>query len=96
MISLRLANEFLAYPIFCPDLEKMGHVAINDLPITECLKSDLRAWDEAYQSTYNDTYPPDSGFASHELLEAHWRQGEELLKRLQVELGDGYRIEYQR
>ncbi len=96
MISFRLVSEYLAYPIFCSDLDKMGHVAIDDLPITEYLKSDLRAWDEAFQSTFNDAYPPDSRFESHELQEAHWRQGEELLKRLQDELGDGYRIEYQR
>jgi len=34
MINLRLANEYLAGPIFCPDSDQMGHVDIGDLPVS--------------------------------------------------------------
>lgn len=96
MTPLRLANEFFAPPIFCPDPDRMGHVAVDELPVSDSLKSALKAWDAAYQSTYNDSYPPDSGFHSSELQEAHRKRGEELADLLQAELGDMFRIEYQR
>lgn len=94
MTTLRLAKEYLAGPVFCPDSEKMGHIDVEDLPVSEQLKRAIQAWDSQYQSTFDDEYPPDSGFISPELEAAHERQGAELAERLQEELGDGYSVEY--
>lgn len=96
MISLRLANEFFAPPIFCSDPDKMGHVEVDDLPVSDSLKIALSAWDAEFQSTYNDSYPPDLGFQSPEIQLAHCKRGEELAKLLQAELGDMFMVEYQR
>ncbi|MDR6182161.1 hypothetical protein [Asaia bogorensis] len=96
MTPLRLANEFFASPIFCSDPSRIGHVEIDDLPVSASLKLALKAWDAAYQATYNDSYPPESGFHSSKLQEVHCKRGEELAERLQTELGDMFRIEYQR
>lgn len=94
MTTLRLAKEYLAGPVFCPDFEKMGHIDVEELPVSEELKRAIQAWDSEYQSTFNDDYPPESGFASSELEVAHTRQGAELAERLQAELGEGYSVEY--
>lgn len=64
MIRLRLTSEYLAGPIFCPDPDRMGHVDIEDLPLSQELKAQISEWDSRYQSTFNSDYPPDSGFAS--------------------------------
>ena len=94
MINLRLENEYLAGPIFCPDLGNMGHIEVNDLPISNQLKFEIIEWDKNYQATFNSDYPPDSGFGSHEAELLHVAEGRKLAKRLQEELGSGYIIEY--
>lgn len=94
MIKLRLANEYLAGPIFCPDPERMGHIDIDDLPLSQELKAKISAWDNEYQATLNSDYPPDSGFSSPEAERRHIAVGQRLAQRLQQELGDSYTIEY--
>jgi hypothetical protein len=95
MMKLRLECEYLAWPVFCPDVASMGHVNVEDLPISEELKIEILLWDEEYQATYNSAYPPDSGFESTIHKAAHSRKGAELAERLQDELGEGYAVEYQ-
>lgn len=94
MINLRLANEYLAGPIFCPDLDEMGHIDIEDLPISQNLNDKIRLWDDEYQSTFNDLYPPDSGFSSAQEKVRHVNEGRRLAQEMQAELGDGYKVEY--
>ncbi|MDP5587039.1 hypothetical protein P3785_29305 [Pseudomonas aeruginosa] len=94
MIKLRLANEYLAGPIFCPALDAMGHVDVDDLPISQELKAEITAWDSEYQATFNSDYPPDSGFGSPEIEFRHIAEGQQLAKRLQQELGGGYTVDY--
>src|SRR5690606_31404844 len=95
MKVLRLVNENLAGPIFCPHVESMGHISVVDLPISEVLRDELFEWDTKYQATFDDDYPPDSGFATSELAEAHRAIGKSLAERLQRELGSDYVVEYQ-
>jgi hypothetical protein len=94
MINLRLANEYLAGPVFCPDLDQMGHVDIEDLPVSRSLSDKIRMWDDEYQSTFNDEYPPDSGFCSPQEKVRHVNEGCLLAQEMQAELGDSYKIEY--
>lgn len=94
MIKLRLASEYLAGPIFCPEPDSMGHIDVDDLPLSQELKAEITAWDSEYQATFNGDYPPDSGFGSPEVELRHIAEGEELAKKLQEELGGGYMVEY--
>lgn len=94
MKTLRLSPEYLASPIFCPDVDHMGHIDEKELPISEALKADLLNWDVEYQDTFDASYPPDSGFQTPELAEAHQKKGAELARRLQAELGEGFLVEY--
>lgn len=94
MIRLRLASEYLAGPIFCPELDKMGHVDVDELPLSQELKAKINAWDSEYQATFNSDYPPDSGFSSPEAKLRHVAEGEQLAKKIQQELGGSYAVEY--
>ncbi|WP_207265833.1 hypothetical protein [Pseudomonas sp. GW101-3H06] len=94
MIKLRLTNEYLAGPIFCPDTDRMGHVDIEDLPLSQKLKSKIIEWDSEYQATFNSDYPPDSGFITPEAELRHIAEGEKLAKLIQQELEKNYTVEY--
>lgn len=95
MINLRLVLEYLASPIFCYDVDQMGHLEIDDLEISDDLKRQLKVWDKEFQDTFNDDYPPDSGFSSRQQLQRHIQQGYKLVTKLQLELGESYKINYQ-
>ncbi|MDA8481434.1 hypothetical protein NNO07_00015 [Pseudomonas resinovorans] len=94
MIKLRLANEYLVGPIFCPEPDAMGHIDVDDLPLSQELKAEITAWDSEYQATLNSDYPPDSGFGSPEMELRHIARGKQLAKKLQKELGGAYTVEY--
>ncbi len=94
MIHLRLGNEFFAPPIFCSNLDQMGHIEVNSLPISNELKDLISKWDQRFQKTFNADYPPDSHFLSPELRDNHIEKGFNLAERLQIELGEGYSVEY--
>ena len=95
MITIRLAKEYLASPIFCPDVDTMGHVEVEDLPISKSLIKAINDWNAEYQSTYNDDYPPDSGFNTLEEDADHVSRGAVLAERLRAELGDSYFVQYE-
>lgn len=94
MKRIILATEFLSTSLFCPDLDSMGHVDMENLPISSDLKIELALWNDEFQKTFDSCYPPDSSFPTPELAETHAGRGRELAKRLQEELGDDYLVEY--
>lgn len=94
MMKLRLANEYLAGPIFCPEPERVGHIYIDDLPISQELKGKIGEWDGAYQATFNNDYPPDSGFSSPDMKFRYVEAWRRLAQKLQQELDGSYVAEY--
>ncbi|WP_312381746.1 hypothetical protein [Stutzerimonas balearica] len=94
MIKLRLASEYLAGPIFCSEPDAMGHIDVDDLPLSQELKSEITVWDSEYQATFNSDYPPDSGFGSPEVELRHIAEGQQLAEKMQQELGGEYKVDY--
>lgn len=94
MINLRLTTEYMATPIFCTDPEEMGHLDVDDLPISDALKKNLKNWYQEYQSTFNEEHPQNSGFCSLQMAIVHAKKGESIAKQMQIELGENYRVEY--
>ncbi|WP_108097484.1 hypothetical protein [Pseudomonas sp. GV071] len=94
MIKLNLVREYLAGPIFCPDIDRMGHVDIDDLPISQKLRVRVGKWDSVYQATFNSDYPPESGFSTAEAELQHVAEGQQLAIMMQQELESGYIVEY--
>jgi len=66
----------------------------DKLPISSALKEKLSKWDQEYQLTFNEEYPPNSGFKTSQDQVRHNRVGNELAQRLQGELGEEYLVEY--
>lgn len=73
----------------------MGHVEVEDLPISQNLKIAIKNWDAEYQATYNEDYPPDSGFNSLEEDADHVSRGAVLAEMLQSELRMSYIVKYE-
>lgn len=94
MKKLRFFAEYLAPPFFDPSIEDMGHIESKDLPISTNLLNDIEKWDREYQDTFNDDYPPDSGFATLAAELDFKCRGAVLAERLNEELSDVFQIEY--
>lgn len=94
MIRLRLTSEYLARPIFCPDPDRMGHIDIEDLPLSQELMAKIGKWDSEYQATFNSDYPPDSGFTTAEAELRHKTEGVQLARSIQQELESTHMVEY--
>jgi hypothetical protein len=86
---IRLMPEFECWCLWNMD------TAINDeeynldpeeLPISEELKKKLSNWEDAFDKTLNQDYPPDSGFETEqeaqEFNETGWMLWEQLKKEL--------------
>ncbi|WP_416050109.1 hypothetical protein [Cupriavidus basilensis] len=94
MKCIRLGAVYGASPIFCADIDKMGYVEPRSLPIAPSLVAAIKDWDQEFQQTFCEDYPPDSRFESEEARVQHNVRGVQLWKRLQKELGAGTSVEF--
>jgi hypothetical protein len=70
------------------DIENIGNLDPEKLPISKPLKQSLNLWECEYDATLNRNDPIKSGFKSHESLQAFNKVGGNLFKRLLQELPD--------
>lgn len=56
------------------------------LKLSDELRGAIAAWDERFQNTFNEAYPPDSAFPTPEEENAWLAQGKELALRLRTEV----------
>lgn len=94
MEHIIVIREYMATPIFCSNDDNMGHVDVDALPVTDELKNKLKLWHADYQSTFDENYPPNSGFICRDADQAHIERGRQLAEQLRIELGEGYKVEY--
>ncbi|WP_144770057.1 hypothetical protein [Herbaspirillum sp. SJZ099] len=94
MRTIRLLAEYLAPPFFDPSIENMGHIDPSDLPISKNLCNEINDWNQEFQKTFCDFYPPDSGFPTPDAELDFKRRGAVLAEKLQAELGKEFHIEY--
>ena len=92
--NLRLWAAYMEEPIMVHDGDILRHCDIDDLAISDGLKSKLQAWDDEYQDTFDQNDPLGSDFPSNESAALHAKKGAELAQLLQGELGDEYAVEY--
>ncbi|EHD14057.1 hypothetical protein CIN_14160 [Commensalibacter intestini A911] len=64
------------------------------MPISDALKKELLDWSDEYDGIFNDDDPANSDFKSLEDKTAFIKQGDNLQKKLQAELGNGYEVTY--
>lgn len=91
---LRFGANYQDPPFFNTSPDKMGYIDISELKLSRDLQAQITKWDETFQLTFCDEYPPDSGFSSEIQLDAHNSEGMALCKRIQAELGEYYIIEF--
>jgi hypothetical protein len=94
MKSLRFGAVYGAPPIFNPDVDEMGYIELTKLHISPYLLMQLEEWNAAFQQTFFEDYPPDSGFKSEEDRDLHNKWGVILTTLLQRELGASVQIEF--
>lgn len=95
MKTIKLANEFKCYPIWHvpngPD-DEFGPIDPHTLPISKKLLDAILKWDELFQNTYIEEYPPDSGFKDPAQAMSFIREGDRIFETLRKELVGKYRI----
>jgi hypothetical protein len=94
MKTFRLGAVYGAPPIFNTDVDEMGYTEPSELHLSPHLLARLDEWNDEFQQTFSDDYPPDSGFISEDDRTRHNARGSELATLLQQELGESVRIEF--
>ena len=75
------------------DVYDIGEIT-DIVPMSEGLLDALAAWDQRYQDTLNQEYPPDSAFPTPEDETAFVAEGRELARRLKDEVPAGVTVLY--
>lgn len=94
MKELRFGAVYGAPPFFDPEIDTMGYVEPTELELPSSLVHAIDIWNQEFQSTFFDSYPPDSGFSSREEMEWHNLRGEELADQIQHALGSDRSIRF--
>ncbi|TDO94895.1 hypothetical protein [Flavobacterium sp. 245] len=64
MFKIKYNFEFFCFPIWIKETNNnmdpiFRNISIDDLPVSNDLKAQIKNLDASYQSTYNDEYPPE-------------------------------------
>jgi len=94
MKIIKLMADYYCFPLWNNSPGEVGNIDPESLPLSPELKSKLNEWTEKYDLILNDDDPASSGFESKEDEQAFIREGRDLAKYLQIELGDSYQIIY--
>jgi len=94
MKMIKLMADYYSFPLWENSPGEFGNVDPENLPLSEELKERLDRWSEKYDSILNDEDPASSSFETKEDELNFIREGCELAKSLQIELGDTYQITY--
>lgn len=97
MKKIKLMADFFCYPLWYNSHDsdyEVGDFDPNILPISDALKKELLDWSDEYDGIFNDDDPANSDFKSLEDKTAFIKQGDNLQKKLQAELGNGYEVTY--
>ena len=90
--KIKLMADYQCYPLW--DVENVGNIDPNKLPISAVLKKYLNLWAECYDEILVLEEPRLSAFKNEMEALAFEAQGQFLWRHLQKELGDTYKIFY--
>jgi len=91
--KIKLMADYQCYPLW--DIEKVGNIDPNKLPISAVLKKHLSIWAECYDEILVIEAPRLSGFKNEiSMPPAFEAQGQFLWRQLQKELGDTCEVFY--
>jgi hypothetical protein len=92
-IRIKLWADYGSYPIW--GVDEIDNIAPEELPLSQQTIDRLNAWQDAYDQTLNQDYPPLSDFSSPQVKRNFEREGINLWQKLRVELAPDYEVFYQ-
>lgn len=92
MRTLKLMADYDCFPLWEATPGQVGNVDPGSLPISKQLQTELAAWGQMFNHTFNQDDPQNSGFVCTEEEEKFKVMGRALGQRLQAELGVDYLI----
>lgn len=92
-IRIKLWADYGSYPIW--GVDEIDNIAPEELPLSQETIERLNAWQDAYDRTLNQDYPPLSGFPSLQAELKFKLEAINLWKKLRLELAPDYEVFYQ-
>ncbi len=94
MKIIKVMADYYSFPLWNNSPGEVGNINPESLPLSYELKERLSDWSKKYDSILNDEDPASSDFETKEDELTFIREGNELAKCLQIELGDSYQVVY--
>lgn len=93
MRTLKLMPDYYCFPLWETLVDGLDNINHYTLSISNDLKTELDLWADKYDATLNKEDPSASKFESQSKEEAFWKEGYDLLERLNKELkGQNFNI----
>ena len=90
---IKLWADYGSYPLW--GVDEIDNFAPEELPLSSNTIKRLHEWQDSYDLTLNEEYPPESGFSSPQAEASFKQEGYELWLLLRQELSSEYEIYYQ-
>lgn len=92
-IKIKLWADYGCWPIWAVD--EIDNIDPADLPLNSATIKRLNSWQDTYDQTLNQEYPPLSAFPNQEAEISFKQEGFELWQQLKAELTPDYEVFYQ-
>jgi hypothetical protein len=92
-IRIKLWADYGSYPLW--GVDEIDNIAPEELPLTQETIQRLNAWQDTYDQTLNQEYPPLSNFPNQQAEMDFQQEGISLWKQLRLELAPDYEVFYQ-
>ncbi len=92
-IRIKLWADYGSYPLW--GVDEIDNIAPEDLPLSDKNIQPLNQWQDTYDATLNQDYPPLSCFPNEKAELDFEREGINLWKQLRLELAHDYEVLYQ-
>jgi hypothetical protein len=89
---LSIRTDYGAWPIW--DVDDFGYIDPAKLPLKQETIDRLNVWQDTFDATLNQVYPPDSKFPSEEAKRNWIQEGIDLWQQVQSELEPQYEVCY--
>lgn len=92
-IRIKLWADYGSYPIW--GVDEIDNIDPEELPLSQETIDRLNAWQDAYDQTLNQDYPPLSDFPTLQAKQKFEQEAIKLWQKLRVELAPNYEVFYQ-
>jgi hypothetical protein len=92
-IRIKLWADYGSYPLW--GVDEIDNIAPEELPLSQATIQRLNTWQDTYDKTLNQDYPPLSDFPNQQAEIDFKQEGISLWKQLCLELTSDYEVFYQ-